>query len=68
MDVTKYAKFLTIEINPRAFPAEVVHEGVTYFRTGKVGMTVVGDIPSAEYSKHDDARVWRDADGKVTVD
>jgi len=67
MDIVKYAKFVKVEVDPQAFPVEVKHEGVTYFRTGKVG-TTRGGVPTAEYSTTDDARVWRDADGEVRPD
>jgi hypothetical protein len=53
------------------FPAEVTHEGRTYYATGKKGTNLKTGLPSAEYqdySNEDEARVWVDSNGTITAD
>lgn len=65
----RYPKIETVEDMARAgvkFPAEVVHEGLVYWRTGKLGMHIATGRPSAEYSRrdeHGEGRVWAFSDG-----
>jgi hypothetical protein len=53
------------------FPSSVVHKNKTYWKTGKLGVTIKDHIPSAEYSFVNgeiDARLWLDANKNIMED
>lgn len=53
------------------FPMQVVHDGLTYDATGKTGTMLASGLPAREYrllEEGTDARLWRDAAGRVELD
>ena len=50
------------------WPAKVDHNGTTYCRTAKGGVSATTNIPCAEYSTDRDQRLWLMADGRIEED
>lgn len=53
------------------FPMEVVHKGQSYHVTGKTGRSISSGLVAREYRLLEeglDARLWRDAAGRVQED
>ncbi len=68
-EIKAYAKFpfsVKVEVD---WPANISHNGQSYYATDKVGVNFWSNYPTAEYrlaGEGRDVRVWMEVDGTIT--